>query len=113
MHRPLPVITEQARAVKALTRQHQEAIWAMHQTVSRLRSVLLEFYPQALKTFPNLQHKAALTILAIASSPATGQRLTAKRVVTMLQRCGRRNDPHLVEQILTDLKTPARDTCSR
>lgn len=107
MHRPLPALTEQARAVKALARQHQEAIWAMHQTVSRLRSVLLEFYPQALKAFPNLQHKAALTILAAAPSPATGQRLTGRRVVAMLHRCGRRNDPHLVEQILADLRTPA------
>jgi hypothetical protein len=107
MHRPLPVLTEQARAVKALARQHQEAVWAMHQTVSRLRSVLLEFYPQALKAFPNLQHKAALTILGAVPSPASGRRLTAKRVVAMLHRCGRRNDPTLVEQILTNLKTPA------
>ena len=55
LHRPLPAISEQARAVKALARQHQEAIWALHQTISRLRSVLLEFYPQALQAFPNLQ----------------------------------------------------------
>ena len=56
MHRRLPDVSEQGRAVKALARQHQEAIWALHQTVSRLRSVLLEFYPQALQAFPNLQH---------------------------------------------------------
>ena len=36
-HRPLPSISEQARAVKALARQHQEAVWALHQTISRLR----------------------------------------------------------------------------
>ena len=52
--------------MKALARQHQEAIWALHQTNSRLRSVLLEFYPQALQAFPNLKHKAALTVLAAA-----------------------------------------------
>jgi len=40
-------------AIKALARQHQEGIWALHQTNSRLRSVLLEFYPQALQAFPN------------------------------------------------------------
>ena len=33
--------------------------------------------------------------------------LTRRRVVTLLHRCGRRNDPALVEQILTDLKAPA------
>jgi len=106
-HRPLPAISESARAVKALARQHQEAIWAVHQTTNRLRSVLLEFYPQALQAFPNLKHKAALTILAAASTPELGSKMTARRIVTLLHRCGRRNDDALVQQILTDLKTPA------
>jgi len=106
-HRALPEITDQGRAIKALARQHQEATWALHQTISRLRSVLLEFYPQALQAFPNLKHKAALTILAAAPTPALSQKLTARKVVALLHRCGRRNDPGLVEQILTALKTPA------
>lgn len=106
-HRQLPLITDGGRAVKALARQHQEAIWSLHQTTSRLRSVLLEFYPQALQAFPNLKHKAALTVLTAASTPELGSRLTARRIVALLQRCGRRNDPALIEQILTDLKTAA------
>ena len=106
-HRPLPVITAHGQAVKTLARQHQEAIWALHQTTSRLRSILLEFYPQALRAFPNLKHKAALTVLAAASTPELGARLAGRKVVTLLHRCGRRNDPALVEQILADLKTPA------
>ena len=106
-HRPLPAISEQARAVKALARQHQEAVWSLHQTISRLRSVFLEFYPQALQAFPNLKHKAALTILAAAPTPQAGQRMTARKVVALLHRCGRRNDPALVEQILSALKAPA------
>ena len=107
MHRPLPVISEQALAIKALARQHQEAIWAMNQTISRLRSVLLEFYPQAIKAFPHLKHHAATTILAVASTPGAGQKLTRRRVEALLHRCGRRNDTRLVDQILADLKTPA------
>lgn len=106
-HRPLPAISEQARAVKALARQHQDAVWSLHQTISRLRSVFLEFYPQALQAFPNLKHKAALTILAAAPTPQAGQRMTARKVVALLHRCGRRNDPALVEQILSALKAPA------
>jgi len=106
-HRQLPLITDGGRAVKALARQHQEAIWSLHQMTSRLRSVLLEFYPQALQAFSNLKHKAALTVLTAASTPELGSRLTARRIVALLQRCGRRNDPALVEQILTDLKTAA------
>jgi transposase len=107
LHRPMPAVSERGRAVKALARQHQEAVWALHQTVSRLRSVLLEFYPQALQAFPNLTHKATLAVLAAAPTPATSQQLTRRRVVTLLQRSGRGNHPTLVEQILTDLHTPA------
>lgn len=55
-HRTLPSTTERTRAVKALARQHQEALWALHQTLSRLRSVFLEFYPAALQAFPNQKH---------------------------------------------------------
>src|SRR5271166_5441582 len=107
MHRPLPALSEHARAIKALARQHQEAIWALHQTISRLRSVLLEFYPQALRAFPTLKHKSALTVLAAAPSPEDAQRLTRRRLVSLLKQCGRRNDPPVVEQILNDLKAPA------
>lgn len=107
MHRSLPVFSEQALAVKALARQHQEAIWAMNQTISRLRSVLLEFYPQAIKAFPHLKHHAATTILAAAPTPGAGHKLTRRRVEALLHRCGRRNDSRLVDQILADLKTPA------
>ena len=106
-HRRLPEISAAGRAVKALARQHQEAVWALHQTLSRLRSVLLEFYPQALRAFPNLKHKAALTVLAAAPTPELGSRITSRTLVTLLHRCGRRNDAGLVEQILTELKTPA------
>ena len=106
-HRPLPAISDGGRAVKALARQHQEAIWALHQTTSRLRSVLLEFYPQALQAFPNLKHKAALAVLAAARTPELGARLTSPQGRGAAARCGRRNDPALVEQILPDFKAPA------
>ena len=107
LHRQLPRISDQALAVKALARQHQEAVWAWHQTLSRLRSVLLEFYPQAVRAFPNLKHHAATAMLAAAPTPAAAGRLTRRKVVAVLHQCGRRNDPALVEQILTDLKAPA------
>jgi transposase len=107
LHRPLPGVSEQGRAIKTLARQHQEAIWALQQTINRLRSVLLEFYPQALQAFPNLTHKAAVTVLAAVPTPAAGQKLTRSRLVTLLRRAGRGNHPALVEQILADLRTPA------
>lgn len=106
-HRPLPAVSDQASAIKALARQHQDAIWAVNQTVSRLRSLLLEFYPQALRAFPNLKHKAALAVLGAAPTPEAGLRLTARRLTTVLHQCGRRNDPSLVERVLSDLHSPA------
>ena len=66
MHRALPSISEGGLAVKALARQHQEAIWARQLTVNRLRSALLEFHPNALNAFPNLTHKAALEVIGAA-----------------------------------------------
>ncbi|GAA3560979.1 IS110-like element IS117 family transposase [Amycolatopsis ultiminotia] len=107
MHRQLPEISEHALAIKTLARQHQEAIWALNQTVSRLRSVLLEFYPNAVTTFTNLKHHATTAILAAAPTPEAAARLNRRRVVALLHRCGRRNDPGLVEKILDGLKGPA------
>lgn len=107
LHRPLPANSDGALQLKALARQHQEAIWALHQTVSRLRSVLLEFYPQAIKAFPNLQHYAATAVLAAAPTPAAGQTLTARRIESIFRRVGRRNDPTLLAQVHTDLRATA------
>ena len=107
MHRRLPANTNQASAVKVLARQHQEAIWALHQAVSRLRSVLLEFYPQALQAFPHLKHHAATTVLAAVPTPAPARKLTATRLTTLMRRSGRGNQPALAERILTELKVPA------
>ena len=69
-HRPLPELSELAAAIKVLARQHQEAIWARQQTVNRLRSLLVDFFPNALTTFPVLTHRTALAVLAAAPSPA-------------------------------------------
>lgn len=57
LHRRLPAISEAGRAVKVLARQHQEAIWVRQATVSRLRSLLIEYYPNALTAFPILTHR--------------------------------------------------------
>src|SRR5262249_51418910 len=90
-----------------LARQHQEAIWARQHTVNRLRSVLLEYYPNAVGAFPNLTHRTALTILAAVPSPAQAAHLTAKKTVTLLRRCGRGDRPGLAEQIRRDLTAAA------
>jgi transposase len=107
LHRPMPHPSDQAQAVKALARQHQEAIWALHQTLSRLRSVLLEFYPGAVATFPQLKHHTALAVLAAAPTPTQGRQLTRRQVVAILHQVGRRNDAGLADQIRAGLQSPA------
>jgi len=107
LHRPLPQITDDALGVKAAARQHQEAIWALHQTISRLRAVLLDFYPQALVAFPKLKHHAALAVLAAAPTPDAATLLTKRKIISLLRGCGRRNDPALVDQIHRDLHAVA------
>jgi transposase len=93
MHRPLPLVSELAAAIKVLARQHQEAIWARQQTVNRLRSLLSEFFPNALKAFPVLTHRAALTVLAAVPTPAAAAKLTHRRVVALLRRSGEATGP--------------------
>lgn len=107
LHRPLPHDSGLGRAVKAAARQHQEAVWVLHQTLSRLRSLLLEFYPTAIAAFPQLKHHAALAVLAAAPTPTRARRLSRRQVVAILHRVGRRNDPGLAEQILNALRAPA------
>jgi transposase len=106
-HRPLPEDTELVRAVKATARQHQEAIWARQQATNRLRSLLHDYYPQALLAFPNLSHRAAATVLRAAPTPQDAARLTSRRVVSLLKQAGRRNDAGLAEKIVTTLRAAA------
>lgn len=107
LHRPLPANSDGALRVTALARQHPEAIWALHQTVGRLPSVLLEFYPQAVTAFPNLQHYAATAVLAAAPTPAAGQRLTSRQIEAIFHCVGRCNYPPLVKQVRANLRAPA------
>jgi len=48
-----------------------------------------------------LTHRAALSILGVVATPSQGRKITRSRIITMLHRRGRRNDPSLVEQIFT------------
>jgi hypothetical protein len=104
VHRPIPADSVLARGIRAAARQHQEAIWARQQTVNRLRSLLREYYPAALETFPILTHKAAQVVLAAAPTPRAAEDLTPRCVVALLHRAGRRNDPGLAERISRQLR---------
>jgi transposase len=103
-HRSLPVNSERALQIRALARQQQEAVWARQQVVNRLRSVLLEFYPNALDAFPILHYKASLAILAAAPTPELAKKLTPSRVTTLLRRSGRGNRAGLADKLSNELR---------
>jgi hypothetical protein len=75
--------------------------------MNRLRSLLHDYYPQALQAFPNLSHRAAATVLLAAPTPQDAARLTSRRVVSLLRQAGRRNDAGLAEQIVATLRAGA------
>lgn len=101
--------TELAEAIKVLTRTHQSLIWARQRHVNQLRAGLRDFYPQALDAFgPDLSHRDAVAVLAVAPSPPQGERLTRKRIETLLAKGGRqRNIMWRAGQIHQALHTPS------
>ena len=106
LHRPLPEDTELAKRVRVLARQHQEAIWARQQVVNRLRTLLHQFFPAALRAFPDLTHKAALTVLAAAPTPTQAATLSRRRMVGLLRCSGRGNRPGLADTLLATFQAP-------
>ena len=95
-----------AKRVRVLARQHQEAIWARQQVVNRLRTLLHQFFPAALRAFPDLTHKAALTVLAAAPTPTQAATLSRRRMVGLLRCSGRGNRPGLADTLLATFQAP-------
>jgi Transposase/Transposase IS116/IS110/IS902 family len=107
LHRALPEDTELAKRVRVLARQHQEAIWARQQTVNHLRTLLHQFFPAALRAFPDLTHRAALTVLAAAPTPTKAAALSRHRVIALLRRSGRGNRSGLADTLVATFQAPA------
>jgi hypothetical protein len=65
-HRPLPADSELACEIRVLARAHQDAIWDRQQTANKRRSLLREYYPAFLATFPDRTSREARAALALA-----------------------------------------------
>lgn len=93
-HRPVAGDSALAEAVKVLTRAHQSLIWSRQRQVNILRSSLREFYPGALAAFAEeadgLLGPEAAAVLAIASTPGEGRRLSQAKIEKALRGAGRR-----------------------
>jgi len=90
-HRPLAGDSEEAEAIKLVARTHQSLIWDRSRHVLRLRAALRDFFPAALRAFPDLDAPDALELLAAAPSPDQAARLPKARITAALRRANRRN----------------------
>ena len=93
-----------AEAIKLLARAHQTLIWDRHRHLLRLRAVLVEFFPAALKAFPDLAAADALELLQAAPEPTSAARLSRPRVAAALTRASRRGVPAKAAQIQQALR---------
>ena len=85
-HRPLAGDSEEAEAIKLVARTHQSLIWDRGRHVLRLRAALRDFFPAALKAFPDLDAPDALELLAMAPDPDAAARLSRARIAAALRR---------------------------
>lgn len=65
-------------------------VWERTRQLERLRQALREYFPAALAAFPDLTHRDALAVLAIAPDPHVAARLSRSKIKSALQRGGRK-----------------------
>ena len=90
-HRPVAADSDRGEAIKLAARTHQNLVWDRTRHVLRLRSALREFFPAALKAFPDLDAPDALELLGRAPDPDQAARLTKTRISAALKRAHRRD----------------------
>ncbi|MGH8881089.1 MAG: IS110 family transposase, partial [Stackebrandtia sp.] len=90
-HRPVAGDSQEAGAIKLVARTHQSLIWDRTRHLLRLRSTLREFFPAALKAFPDLDARDALELLGRAPDPDSAARLTRAQISAALRRARRRD----------------------
>ncbi|WP_190175550.1 IS110 family transposase, partial [Streptomyces nitrosporeus] len=80
--RPIAGDSDQAQAVKVVTRAHQTLIWERTRTFQRLRSTLREYFPGALTAYASLELTSAdaLELLIKAPTPQTAAKLTRTQI---------------------------------
>ncbi len=103
--RPVAGDSEQASAVKVLTRMHQTLIWDRTRQVLRLRSSLREFFPAALEAYDDLAAPDVLELLIKAPEPSSAARLTRPQITAALTHARRRDREAKTTAIMAALRT--------
>jgi len=102
--RPIAGDSDQAEAIKVLTRAHKTLIWERTRHLLRLRHALREFFPAALVAFDDLTAVDTLELLAAAPDPASAAALTIGQITAALTRARRRNRAAKAEAIAGALR---------
>ena len=89
--RPMAGDSDEAEAVKVVTRMHKTLIWERTRAVQRLRHALREYFPAALDAFEDLDAADTLELLAKAPDPASAARLSINQISAALKRARRRD----------------------
>jgi transposase len=115
LHRRLPDDSGLARSITVLARAYRDAVWRRTKLVQELRARLREYYPGFLAAFASgrrlsttqLASGDARAVLAIAPSPAEGQRVSQARAEAALRRGGRqRRVSAVAAAIVAALRVP-------
>jgi hypothetical protein len=115
LHRRLPDDSGLARSITVLARAYRDAVWRRTKLVQELRARLREYYPGFLAAFASRRRLSttqlasgdARAVLAIAPSPAEGQRVSQARAEAALRRGGRqRRVSAVAAAIVAALRVP-------
>lgn len=104
--RPVAVDSDDARAIKVVTRSHKTLIWERTRNTLRLRYALRDYFPAALDAFDDLDAADTLELLAKAPDPASAARLTLSQIAAALRRARRRNVTEKAARIQAALRAP-------
>ncbi|WP_433235001.1 IS110 family transposase [Streptosporangium sp. CA-135522] len=103
--RPIAGDSDQAEAVKVVTRMHKTLIWERVRQTQRLRHALRDYFPAALTAFGDLDAPDTLELLAKAPDPASAAKLTIGQISAVLKRARRHNVADKAVQIQAALRT--------
>jgi transposase len=103
-HRPVAGDSALGEAIKLTARTHQSLVWDRTRHLLRLRAVLRDFFPAALKAFPDLDATDALELLRRAPEPDQAARLSKATIGAALRRARRRDPEAKTSELQTILR---------
>ena len=104
--RPVACDSEQAEAIKVVTRAHKTLIWERTRHTQRLRHALRDYFPAALAAFEDLDAPDTLELLAKAPDPVSAARLSRSQITAALKRARRRDVEVKAIRIQEALRAP-------